>query len=225
MEILDLKVKKRDKFGKKGARIVRTRGEIPAIFYGHGFNPQPLSASAKDFKGIISTPAGTNVIVNLGIEGEKPETAMIKEIQKDPTKDSYLHVDFLKIAMSEEIETSIPLVVGGDSPGVKEGGVLQHSLWEILVKALPKSLPDRIEVDIGSLGIGDALRVSDIPAPEDVTILTSGDEMVVSIVPPTELKEEELVPEEEVEPEVIGEKEEEEVPEAKEQPKKETDEG
>src|SRR3972149_4702440 len=178
MEILELKVKKRDKIGKEGAKLVRSQGGIPAIFYGEGLTAVPLSASAKDFKGIISTPAGTNVIVELEIEGEKPKTAIIKEIQKDPTKDRYLHVDFLKIAMSDEIETSVPLVVVGDSPGVKEGGVLQHSLWEILVKALPKNLPDHVEVDISNLGVGDALRVSDIITPGEVAVLTPGEEMV-----------------------------------------------
>ncbi len=111
--------------------------------------------------------------------------------------------------MDERIQSRVPVSVVGESIGVKEGGVLQHGLWEIEVEALPKDLPENIEVDVAELQIGDTIRVADLVVAEDIGVLTDPEETVVSIVPPTELKEEELVEEEEIlEPEIVGAEEE-----------------
>ena len=223
MEIAELKVKSREEKGKSASRRLRAAGFVPAVLYGEKLETASLAISLKDFANLLKTEAGTNIIVKLEIEGQsKSQTAIIKEIQKHSTKDYYLHVDFLKIAMDEAIEAQVPVTVVGDSPGVKEGGVLQHGLWEIQVKALPKDLPDHFEVDISKLAIGEAVRVADLPLLEGVEVLTGDEETVVSVVPPTELKEEELVTEE-AEPELVGEKREEEEKEAeKEEVKEET---
>lgn len=208
MEIAELKVKSREKKGKSAARRLRQTGFIPAVLYGEKLKTVSLAINLKDFADLLKTEAGTNVIVKLEIEGQsKAQTAIIKEIQKHHTKDYYIHVDFLKIAMDEVIEAEVPVTVVGESPGVKEGGVLQHGLWEIQVKALPKDLPDHFEIDISSLAIGEAVRIADLPPLEGVEILISEEETVVSVVPPTELKEEELVVEE-AEPELVGEEKE-----------------
>ncbi len=208
LELTPLKVKKRELIGKSAARKIRREQQIPGILYGDGFDPTPLTVELDDFKSVIHTEAGLNVILNLKVEGEKKEqTAIIKELQKDPIKDNFLHVDFMKISMDKEIEATVPLVLSGESVGVNEGGVLQQILWEIEVIALPLNIPDHIEVDVSDLDIGDALRVEDLILPEELEIRSREDEIIVSIVPPTELKEEELVveEEEELEPELVGE--------------------
>lgn len=211
MELADLKVKIREEKGKSAVKKLRTAGQIPAVLYGEKIETVPLTVEAKDFKAVIHTEAGSNVLLNLKIkDAGKNETAIIKEIQRDPLKDTFLHVDFMKIALDEKITTTVPVVVVGESPGVKEGGVLQHSLWEIEVEALPTDLPDNFEIDVSELSIGDSLRVADLPKPPGVEILSGEDEIVVSVVPPTVVKEEELVEEEVAEPELVGAEEEEE---------------
>jgi large subunit ribosomal protein L25 len=204
MEIVEMKAEKRD-IGKRVVKKMRTGGKIPAIFYGRGVEPLALSVDAKTFRTVIHGEAGTNVILKLNVEGKREgQTAIIKEIQRNPVKDSFLHVDFLKIAMDEKIQAQIPVNVIGEAVGVKEGGVLQHGLWEVEVEALPKDLPEHIEMDVADLQIGDTVRIADLTVPEGVEILSDPEETVVSVVPPTELKEEELVAEEVAEPEIVG---------------------
>lgn len=231
MDLVEMKVAQRD-VGESSTKKIRSDGKIPAIFYGRGIEPLPLSVDARTLKTIIHGEAGTNVILKLDIEGKgKGETAIIKEIQRHPIEDFFLHIDFLKIAMDEKIQAKVPVNLIGESMGVKEGGVLQHGLWEIEVEAFPKDLPDSIEVDVAELQIGDSVRVTDLTVSVDVSVLTESEETVASVVPPTELKEEELVEEEMLEPELIGaegeEGEEERVEAGKEEeevPKEETEE-
>ncbi|MEW6189234.1 MAG: 50S ribosomal protein L25/general stress protein Ctc [Actinomycetota bacterium] len=205
MKIIGLKARHRDT-GKSAAKKLRAVGEIPAVLYGEGIESCPLAVDVRDFIHLIRSE-GLNVIVKLKVEGDRGDyTAIIKEIQRDALKDFYLHVDFQKIAMNEKISTIVPLTIVGEAPGVKEGGVLQHGLWEVEVEALPKDLPDCIEVDVSALGIGDSVRVSDLPKREGVEILTSLEEVLVSIVPPTAIVEE-VVEEEEVAEEVPAEAE------------------
>lgn len=207
MEITEFKVKPREEKGKSAARRLRANGQVPAVFYGEKIKTIPLVVDERKFARLISSEAGTNVVIQLKIEGNsKSQTAIIKEVQRNPVKDTFLHIDFQKIAMDEAIEAQVPISVVGESPGVKEGGVLQHGLRELRIKALPKDLPDHFEVNVGSVSIGDSIRVADISVVEGIEVLSDGEETVLSVVPPTELKEEELVVEEEVaEPELVGE--------------------
>jgi large subunit ribosomal protein L25 len=110
-------------------------------------------------------------------------------------------VDFLAVRRDEKITVDVPVELIGESHGVKEGGVVEHHLWEIKVACFPTDVPDRIEGDITALGIGDALRVSELVLPENVTLLTEPEETVVSVVPPPVLvvEEEEAAEEEAVE--------------------------
>ncbi len=209
MDLVELRTERRDA-GKASTKRVRADGRIPAVFYGHGIDPLSLSVDAKTFRSVIHGEAGTNVILKLKIEGKRGDhTAIIKEIQRHPVKDYFFHIDFLKIAMDEKIQARIPVNVIGESVGVREGGVLQHGLWEIEVEALPTDLPENIEIDVSELEIGGAVRVADLVTSEDIAILTDPEETVLSVVPPTELKEEEVVEEEMLEPELVGEEAEE----------------
>lgn len=210
METVKIKVEPRGETGKSIAKRLRANNMVPAVFYGRGVETVTISVDAKRLKKVVSTEAGTNVIIDLEIKGSKDrQTVIVKELQKNPLTDDFLHVDFLKIAMDEKIEAMVPVVVVGESPGVDQGGVLQHRLWEVEVKALPANLPENIEVEASGLEIGDAVKVAGLPAIEGVEILSDPEETLVSVVPPTELKEEEVI-EEELEPELIGEEKEEE---------------
>lgn len=208
MEIAELKVLPREAAGKSVARKLRAQGKVPGVLYGEKIDSTALVVDTRELMHLVHGEAGYNVIVSLSIEGSGAKhTAIIKEIQRDPMRNGYLHVDFQEIALDEEITGRIPIAIVGESPGVKEGGVLQHGVWEIEVRALPRSLPEHFEIDIGGLSIGEAVRVSDLTAPEGVVVTSPPDEVVVSVVAPTVYREEEVVEavEEVEEPEVAGE--------------------
>lgn len=208
--------------GTKGdLNLDRRNGLIPATFYGKKMDPVSVFVDLPDFLSVVHGEAGTNVILDLEIKDapqvKGKQTAIIKDIQRDPIKGTVLHIDFMKISMAEEIQATIPIVVTGEAAGVKLGGVLQHSIREVNIKCLPKNMPDQFEVDVTELEIGDNINVSDLPATEGVEILDDPEEILVSVVPPTKVEvpvvaeEEEIeVEEEAAEPEVIGEKKEEE---------------
>jgi large subunit ribosomal protein L25 len=187
----------RDGAGKGVARKLRAAGRVPAVLYGHGMDPLSLSVDALELLHVFHTGAGTNVLVDLEVDGTE-HLAMPREIQRDHIKGKYIHVDFLVVRRDERITLSVPVRIVGESPGVKAGGVVEHHLWELQVECLPTNVPEAIEADISSLDIGSSLRVSDLVAPDGVTILSNPEDSVVAVQQPqapVELEEEEAAAE------------------------------
>jgi large subunit ribosomal protein L25 len=178
-----LVAEKRDDSGKGVARKLRAAGRVPAILYGHGMQPLPLSVDSKELFHLFHTGAGANVLVDLVVDGAE-HLAMPREVQRDHIKGRFIHVDFLVVRRDEKIEVDVPIRVVGESPGVKAGGVLEHHLWDIHVECLPQNVPEAIKVDVSTLEIGDSLRVADLTAPGGVEILTNPDESVIAAVQP-----------------------------------------
>ncbi|HLV09422.1 MAG TPA: 50S ribosomal protein L25 [Halanaerobiales bacterium] len=207
MERYSVKVETREGSGKGVARQLRRKGLLPGVVYGKKRDPQPLIVNPEDLK----RKMGGNAIFELELDGDK-ETVMVKDLQRDPVSGALLHIDFLHITMDEKITVSVPINLTGEPFGVKEGGVMQQLLREISIQSLPLDIPDELELDISELDLGDSLLVGDFDVPEKIDIITPLDEVVVTIVAPTELIEEEEEEEEEefMEPEVIGEEGEEE---------------
>jgi large subunit ribosomal protein L25 len=183
--------------GKGVARKLRAAGRVPAVVYGHGRKPMPVSVDSKDLYRVLHTRAGTNVLMDLVVDG-KEHLAMPREIQRDHITGRLTHVDFLIVSRSEKITVTAPIRVVGEAPGVKAGGVLEHHLWDLHVECLPGDVPEALEADISALGVGDSLRVGNIVPPKGVTILTPADESVLSVVIP-QVRVVEEVPVEEVE--------------------------
>jgi len=213
MEKVILKSETRPGAGKKVAKDLRNKGLIPAVVYKGGKDALSLQLSSEDLEGVIHTKAGENVIITLEIDGEgkaKPKTVLIKEIQRDPIKNKVLHVDFNEISLTETLKVNVPLVSHGEASGVKkDGGILEHIMWELQVECLPTAIPEKIEVDVSNLNIGDAIYVKDIKAPEGVKILTDRELIALIVKPPkVEVPKEEVV-EEVAEPELIRKKKEE----------------
>lgn len=192
MKIVELKAEQRQRTGKNACRKVRLAGKIPAVLYGEKIEPEPIMVDARDFYTKTHGEAGASVIFKLKVEGGKSHDTIIKNIHRHPLKNSLMHIDFLKIALDEKIHAAVPVTLIGESPGVKAGGVLQHGTWEITVEALPKDIPEHIEIDISNLEIGTSLKAADLTAPEGVTILSDPEEIVVTCLQPT--KYEEVVP-------------------------------
>ncbi len=189
----ELVAEKREGVGKGVARKLRVAGRVPAVLYGGGMDPVPLSVDSRELYHLMRTGAGANVLVDLIVDGEK-HLALPREIQRDLIKGSYVHVDFLAVRADEQITVSVPVRVVGESPGVKAGGVIEHHLWELQVECLPTDVPEAIEADVSTLEIGMSLRVADLAPPAGARILTALDESVLAVLQPqarVELEEEE----------------------------------
>jgi len=220
MAIVVLQGKIRTGAGKGVARKSRMRGNIPGIIYGEGEASIPFEADGDDFRALIHTVSGENVIVDLKLEGDTSDRkAIIREIQRDPLKGTILHFDLQHISLTEKVTVDVPIVVLGVPTGVKDfGGILEFILREVKVECLPTEIPPKIEIDVTPLKIGDSIHVSDL-AVEKVTVLTDPDRPVVTVVPPAAEEvpvEAAVAAPEAAEPELIGKEKEAEEGEAEE---------
>lgn len=174
----------RHQTGKGAARRTRAGGRVPAVLYGHGMEPMHLSVDSREFTFALRTDAGVNVLLNLDVDG-KSHLALAKEIQRHPVRGTFLHIDFLAVRRGERLRVAVPVHLVGEAPGVREGGILGQDLHQINVEAEVTDVPEAIEADISRLGIGDAVRVSDLSAPAGVTILDDAEATVASVSTPT----------------------------------------
>lgn len=219
-----LKVRPREKRGKEQAKKLRRDGFIPGVVYGQKTPSQPLEIESKSFYALLRGGLGENVLITLSTGDKKDgqRKVLIREIQRDPVSGDILHVDFHQISLTKKLAIQVPIHLVGIPEGVKEGGILQHVLRELEVECLPTAIPEKIEVDVDHLKIGDSIHVADLKV-HNVEVLSEPESSIVSVVPPTVFKEAEVAPEvTEEEPEVITEKKEE---EKKEEEKKEEKEG
>lgn len=184
---------------KEKPSVLRRKGAIPAVVYGKNITPIPIQIDGRNFIKLFGKNLGKNQIISLNIKKESEVISfpvLAHDFQLDPILDNIMHVDFLKIAMEEEIRTKIPVAIVGEAQGVKlDGGILFQALRSIEVKCLPADIPDKIEVDVSLLKIGNSIHVSDVIAPKGVSIITAKNESIVTVTSPT--KEEEEAPKEE----------------------------
>ena len=173
----------RSETGKGAAHRLRASGRVPAILYGQDVEPTPISVGALDLLHLYHSSGGASVLVDLRVNGDEHLT-IAREIQRDLIHDRFIHVDFMAVRRDEKITVSVDVLEIGDSVGVHAGGVVQHHLREIEIEALPGDVPERIEVDITSLQIGQSLRVGDLQPPSGVEILTDADTMVIAVIEP-----------------------------------------
>jgi large subunit ribosomal protein L25 len=180
---------KRDGTGKGVARKLRAQGRVPAVLYGQGTDPVALSVDSREMFHVLHGAAGANALVDLVVDGED-HLAMAREIQRDHIHNTLIHVDFLAVSRTQTITANVPVVEFGDAAGVKEGGVVEHHLREVVVECFPQDVPDQISVDITEVELGDMVHVSDLVAPEGVTILTDPADALLSVITPAALRTE-----------------------------------
>jgi len=169
--------------GKGGARQVRRDGFVPAILYGGGSDPACLKITKKAFDILLRTPGGLHSVIDFKLPTGS-QMALIREVQRDPVSREIVHVDFQRIEEGKPVNVVVPIVLKGQSAGVKLGGILEHLTREIDVRCLPRDIPGRWEVDISHLAIGDSLHVRDIVLP-NMEVLTEADRVVCVVVSPT----------------------------------------
>ena len=173
--------------GKKFSKKLRNEGQVPCVIYSKGKDPSHLSTNYNELRKIIYSP---NVyIINVNI-GEKAHNTIIRDIQFHPLSDNILHVDFLELTENELVSLEIPVQLNGNSIGVRNGGTLNLVMRKLLVKSLPKNLPDVIEIDITNLKIGSSIRISDIKN-ESYQFLQPENGVIVSVKTSRNVTEEE----------------------------------
>ncbi len=211
MSELLLNVETRKEVGKKSTKQLRRDGKVPGVYYIHGEESIALTLDEKKLRDAIYSDAN---VIDLQFDSGKKAQCVIRDIQWHPVYDNPIHVDLLGIKLGEKITVDIPVRLTGESVGAKqEGGVLQHIIREISIECLPKNIPEYFELDITNLKIGDSIRVEDI-AMDNMTLLTDPSQSIVTVRPPTIIKEEtaeegieEGAEEAATEPEVVGQKE------------------
>jgi len=207
MEQIPLEANLRNEVGKGYCRRLRTKGLIPGILYGGVGKSIPIEIKAANLVHILHE-AGENAIINLVFPDATQEVVILREKQVHPYKNFLLHADFCKISLKEKIIVSVPIELVGTAKGVKEGGSLEQMMWHIEISALPTQIPETIKVNLTDLEINSTLNVKDLEVAEGVEIKDDPEAVVLSIVPPKEVVEEEVIPApaEAAEPEVIREK-------------------
>jgi large subunit ribosomal protein L25 len=191
MKTIELSVEKRSTIGKNEARRSRAGGRIPAVVYGAGKPNVPISVDRKALADLFREGAGENAIFLLKLAGsDQSRHAMIRELQRDPVSRKPLHIDFVRVLMDVKVTVEVPIEIVGVARGVKtDGGILDVVTREIEIECLPANIPAHIAVDVAELGIGDAIRVSDLPPIEGVRIVDNPEKVVVHVAHPTREEE------------------------------------
>jgi large subunit ribosomal protein L25 len=176
-----VEAKLREASDKNAARRLRTTGMIPAVLYGAKKDPRTIAVDPKQIMKILRSASGHNTIFDISVEGEQSK-AMLVDWQYEPLKGALLHVDLKRIAMDQKMRLSVPVRIQGEAKGAKEeGGLLDLVLREIQIECLPSDIPSHIAVDVTNLGVGDAIRVADLPQTASVKYLNDPDALVVHI--------------------------------------------
>ena len=214
MKKFDLDVEERKESGKADIGRLRRSGSVPGIVYGEGAKALSIKLDKKKLIHFIHRIGEENILTNLKIKGEKKnfeQLVILREIQYDPVTEDIIHLDFQRVSLKKKITSEVPIILKGESEGVKTGGgILDHALRAVEVECLPGDMPEHIEIDISGLKIHDSIHVKDLPLPAGVTMLTDMERSVLSVLPPRKIEIEEEVKEVE-EPELIGKEGEEEV--------------
>ena len=196
-----LNVKTRESRGKREAKRLRNAGTIPAILYGHGEANRSLSLSAEEMASVVRH--GGRIVE---LKGDVNEKALIRELQFDTYGQHVLHVDLARVSEHERIEVKVSVELRGQSVGVKDGGVLEHFIHEVEIECEALSIPDKLELNVSALKVGDSLTVGDIPLPSGVTLVSDADGLVVHVIEARGEEEEAGAGAGAAEPEVIGRK-------------------
>src|SRR5437588_7962022 len=178
---------------RAGAKKLRSSGRIPAVIYGRQAQPQRLELKAREMEDLIHHSVSENLLVDLAVKDDsRPKRlALVQEVQHHPLSGKVLHVDFHEVAEDEKVTIMVPVETAGEAVGVKtDGGVLEHVLFKIRARGLPKDLPELITVDVTHLKIGQAIHLGEIQAPPGVELIGDKAIPVIAVAAPRTEEEE-----------------------------------
>lgn len=181
-----LVVESRANTGKGAVRKLRAAGRIPAILYGQGKESVPLTIDPRALEKVLRS-GGANTLLDLTVEG-RPElgspVALVKELQRHAIRGTIVHADLYQVDLTRTVEVEVPVHLIGKAKGLDFGGILEHSLREVALECLPRSIPASIEVDITNMEVGDVIHVRDLVLPAGVSLVTDPDLGVVHVALP-----------------------------------------
>ncbi len=155
--------------GSASSRRTRTEGRIPAVIYGHGMDPLAITVEARELRGALNAQARGSVLFNVQVAGDS-HLVVAKEVQRHPVRNTVSHVDFQIVRRDEIISATVAINLVGEALQVtRAGGVVEHALLHLVVRAKPGDVPAVIEVNIDDLEVGQAIRVADLNLPSGVT--------------------------------------------------------
>jgi len=205
LDFHNLTAKPRTTKGNSPARALRRDGVIPAILYGPGKASTSLSVNVYDLEQVLKAAKSTQVFVNLEIEGADTRKVMLKELQRHPVKGSFVHADFYEVAMDRKVRVMVPVTTVGKCQGVEMGGMLQIIRRELEALCKLADIPDKIEIDITDLEMGESVHVEDIQVEGDVELIHDVNFTILTVLSGRKATEEEEA--EEGEEEAVAEEE------------------
>jgi large subunit ribosomal protein L25 len=201
MEKVVLEAKKRTKINKASRSALRKEGRVPAIYYSKHHDPLAIDLSERALKPLVFT--SKTHLLSLNLEGQEELECIIKDVQFDPVTEKIVHVDLLGLKKGEKIQIEVPVQLVGTPAGIKEGGVLQHTLHKIEIECLPVNIPEHVEINVSDLKLGHSIHAGDLKF-DNFVVLNSAESIIASVTHPK--VEKEATPaegEETKEPEVI----------------------
>lgn len=184
MSEISIEVQPRAKFGTNSNRRLRQGGQIPAIVYGAGKDSVPIHVDRKRLTELLRKSGGDNAVFLLKLaDTGKERHAMIRDMQLDPITREIVHLDFMRVVMTEKVRVQVAVELVGTAYGVKvEGGVLDFSHREVHVECLPGDIPKQLEADVEGLHVGHHLTAGDLKLPAGVTLLDEPDRVLLSVM-------------------------------------------
>jgi large subunit ribosomal protein L25 len=198
MASISMEAEPRTGFGKGPNRRLRAAGKIPAVLYGGGKDPVPLSVDPREVAKIIRSHGGVNTIFELSVEGAKSkDNVMIREYQIEPVDHALLHADLVRVAMDKTMTLTVSIELTGTAVGVKQGGgMLDFVTRTVEISCLPSDIPETLVIDVSELDVGDYIRASSLSLPKGVTLESEANVVIAHVMAPKAEVEE--VPEGEV---------------------------
>jgi large subunit ribosomal protein L25 len=170
--------------GKSAARKIRRDGKVPAIVYGQGGEPQAVAVPSRELQHILSGASGANTLINLDLGGAGQELVLARQIGRHPVRHTLVHVDFIRVRRDQAVSAEVPVHLIGEAQGVKDGGLLEQSVFTLSIEAKPADVPTAVEADISHLTVGDQLMVGDIKLPPGVVTTQDAGELVAHVTQP-----------------------------------------
>lgn len=193
MKSVPLNASPRSLSRRAGAKKLRSSGQIPAIIYGRQNKAQNLEVDAEEMENLIKHSVSENLLVDLAVkEDARPRRlALVQEVQHHPLSGNVLHVDFHEVSENEKVVVMVPVETVGEAAGVKNsGGVLEHVLFKLKLRALPKDLPEQLIIDVTQLELGRAIHLGEVKVPAGVEVLGDKNIPVVAVALPRTEEEE-----------------------------------
>jgi large subunit ribosomal protein L25 len=192
-ERIRLEVQERERRGSRDSRRLRRDGLIPGVLYGRGHKPHAICVPERELRRVLTGSAGLHAILDVVLAGQKStHSSILKDYQLDPVRGKIDHFDLQEVRLDQAIQTAVVVELVGESAGTKAGGVLSQVTREVRVEALPLEVPERLDLDVSAMEIGDTLRLSDLAARDGVTFLDDPDTVLATVTLPTKVEEPEV---------------------------------